>query len=262
MLDAVLKVLSNGLFGNLVGIGGIGLAIWAYYRTRQFPELSVFIRREQLVGADAKKGLKALAVTFDGAEVQSVSRAEAVIWNSGNVPFRRADLVAGDLPSLRLPSGSRVLREFVLATSTPAGQVSLSQSQDRVDMSWEYLNPGDGCAFAIVYEGDASDPIGVGGSIIGLRTGLILRTAEPRSKRDPASNIMIGVLAFFAALILLEMWLDFPYLRWEESLTSTENKRIFFAVFWFTIFGLLAGIVWMLSRPNIPSSLDPRRSSR
>jgi hypothetical protein len=259
-MDRLIAVFSNALFGNVVGIAGILLAIWAYFRTRLRPEISVHVRREQLVGANVQNALDGLAVTFEGVKIRSLSRAEVVVWNSGNTPFRLSDVVRSDNPSLRLPSGARALRVSEIRQSGQKGQVqtAITEARDRINLSWEYLNPGDGCALAVVYEGDATESISVSGTVVGVPTGLSLRITEPRSKRSRFEKTLLALLLFFAALGAIEILLDFPFSRWDEALMSPDARRVFLAYALTSLSGFTGAAMWALTRPNIPSSLDPK----
>lgn len=256
----MLALLSNGLIGNALGVAGVVLAVWFYLKARQFPELSMYVRREQLIGSAAAQMAGTLDVVFNGREVKSLARMELTVWNSGNISFRKSDVVASDPPAISIGAKSRILDVSKLreSSSSTSCQAAIAASQDKLTFSWEYLNPGDGCAWVIICEGDINEACSVSGVVVGLPAGARLTTIKPRATRSNLELVAVIFLAVMALLALIEIALDFPYARWEDSITvlSVETKRWITASAMLLMSGVPALLLWLKTRPNAPRALE------
>lgn len=98
------------------------------------------------------------------------------IWNAGTQTIRRPDIPEGDPLRIVSKSGASIIRSKLLESSREANRVSLSSisSSEIPDVSFEFLDPGDGLLVEVTHTGLKIDQIALVGSVMG---GRVVRTA-------------------------------------------------------------------------------------
>lgn len=147
--------------------------------------------------AGMKDGLK---ITFDGRDIERLTRVTVFVWNSGNQPITKSDLDTKVPLTIKLPdTGFDPLQTSVALQSRTASNVVM----EGLRLKFDYLNSGDGLAVDIF--GDKTDkdlklggpksPVKLEGEIIGTTRPPTYETYEFSASRAPGiAMISFGLI--------------------------------------------------------------------
>jgi hypothetical protein len=121
----------------------------------------------------------------------------AAFWNNGNQTMHGDQIVKADPLRIRVAEGCEILQAYVVATTRDIidAQVSIAGWSSAIDVSFDFLERGDGFVIFLAHTGGAGDA-SVQGTIKGVRQG-------PRNIKT-GWNGVTGVLAvFFLTLVFV-----------------------------------------------------------
>ena len=122
-----------------------------------------------------------MEVLFEGKRVPALSVSRIAIWNAGTETLRGSDVAPRDPLCILHPSSADILKVKIIESSRTALEVALtatSADQNSGQITFEFLDPGDGFLLEVVHTSTSVNTIGIAGSIMGAR---VVRTAA-----DPA----------------------------------------------------------------------------
>lgn len=144
--------------GEWLGIAlfviGIPVAWWLGRKNRQRPTVRYGIDERELVRADDALSRGGLQIRFRDNRVDRVCRSYLAIWLKSGDPISGQSLPRTDPLGVDLIEGDRVLSSRIVAESRPQINVttSINDSQRGVDISFEFLDVGDGFVVEILHE--------------------------------------------------------------------------------------------------------------
>lgn len=187
-----------GGVGTIASVAGLLLAIYFYLEAKESRRLAIFVDPAKAAIVKAGQTSK-LATSYNGEQVQGdVTAAQVTIWNSGKLSIRSENVLDG--VSLRIDK-ARVLEVTIRkVTRNVTGVVARvnPQQAERIDISWNILESGDGAVIQIIYAGDATAEITPQGIIEGQRSV----TTLTRGDVDAAGPWLFGLTHRTVALVL------------------------------------------------------------
>jgi hypothetical protein len=135
----------------IVFAGGIIVTVFFgylfYRRGIQKKQITYSIQTRDLVfhSRDYPSNLK---ITFDGRDIEALTRATVYIWNSGNQPITEQDLRTATRMTLELPNGLVFLQKSISFETRKANNVRLNG----FEIEFDYLNQNDGFIIDIFAE--------------------------------------------------------------------------------------------------------------
>lgn len=210
-----------GVVGLVVGIIGIVASGYTYVASQRY-RAPTFVTEPSRTEIVRRADMRQAAITVrraDGREVRSdVTAVRFYFWNDGSEPIRREHILAP--LTLRLQSaGSEIIDARILRTSRAVTGVRLQRgpTSDSAALSFAILEPGDGFAGQLIFEGDARSPLLLHGVIEGARLRSEAELAWRR--RWHAISGSVGPVTLMAlALVALIV---------EHRLKKSESQRAF-----------------------------------
>jgi hypothetical protein len=160
-----------GVIGLVVGIVGTIVAIYTFYATRIKRELLFLITAEDLISHSASVFPPELTILFNDLSIQSLSKHNILVWNSGNVPIRQNDFIKTNAAiEMTFSDPFRMLKLAIVRESSPINQVSLSVSDDHLSAvcNFLFLEPRDGFNMEVLSAGGVDAHPQIQCNIIGI----------------------------------------------------------------------------------------------
>lgn len=224
-------------------------------------QCSNFIRcGTQLLGRAKSILPDEVSILYEGKPIANIVRLNYIIWNSGNYPIRHDDIVPNSPITIVIGETGSLLKASILRRSSPQNDVKIRNPPGdtrTVELSFLYLELGQGCNIELLYEGElsANPP---SGTVIGMPKGLrpIDRDYE---KRKETRIDTISVLA--TVIIILEILFSLAVIaNASSSQTLGEIIGITNAVLIFVGGGAVLWIIRAILRltflNQIPSDLE------
>jgi hypothetical protein len=272
-----LEVFSAGWFGSLIGLAGIVLGFVFYYRSLARVVIAFQHDTVHLIGGRGAAFPKEVEVRFDGRPVAHVAMTRVVVWNAGNKPVAREDIVSSDSLRLRVSENCKVVRHEVIRQLRAVNRVELTQRDDspnELNLTFDFLDPGDGATIEVLHSGETK-AVEMLGTIRGARgclrnhgRALWYSNLKGSELPFPLSNsravlgvgIGLGLLMSVAGLFRPEIAVALP------SAFGPEDPQSYTKIAWpFVIAGLvyasLPGAMMWLRRRRYPSELEPSGST-
>lgn len=270
-MKTLIDLISQPWLGSLLGILGLGAAIFFYFRSRKVSRLAFQSDRVTLVGSANSAFPKELEIRFSGTSVPRVTAERIVIWNAGNNTLGGQQIVSSDPLRVEIAEGSEILKIDVLKSTREVTALRLTHregSKRIADICFDYLDPGDGMLFEILHSGGRAD-LEILGTLRGIPSGLkdygrVLWFFNRNFKPYPFNRLrwtmviilLLGLGSMIYGLFRPYLLHLFPSLTEQLIKPADTTKPLWVAV----VLGVLytATPAWLLwkSRKRYPSSLD------
>src|SRR5207248_8227926 len=86
-----------GVAGLVVALVGVLLAVYFYFRSKRKVRLSYHVEQTELLGGAASALPQEVTISYQNTPIQNLRKMNIIIWNSGNEPIKRADMVGSAL---------------------------------------------------------------------------------------------------------------------------------------------------------------------
>jgi hypothetical protein len=201
------QIIGKFIWDNWFGLTAAFLiAAYFYFKGVKEPQLTFYVSptRTAIVQIGKTNNLNNFSVSLNGNKIEGdLSSVEIQIWNEGNAPIHRAD----------------ILKTISLSTphNEPIYQITTKPSRDVIDfsinptnpgtgviaMDWRILEHNDGVKFQIIYGGNVNLPFSVDGAIEGQPEGIKQFVATKNSIKGSLAEMSssIGVLICLVALL-------------------------------------------------------------
>lgn len=168
----MLEILSSGLTGTIVGVVGIGLGYLFYLRSQQKARLSYQHEHVTLIGSGKAAFPEEVTVLFNALPVPRVTASKFILWNSGNRTILGDDVVSSDPLRFEVLKDEKILKYAILRQPRDVnGWVLRLKPANRVDLRFDFLDPGDGITIEITHTQPRSG-VSLCGTIRGMPVGL------------------------------------------------------------------------------------------
>jgi len=206
-MDYVKNVLNAGWLGSLLGLIGIALAFVFFLRSKTRPNISYQTHSVRLIGGAGALPPE-IDITYQGKQIEKLTRTTCVFWNSGNTTIDAASIVEEDPFRVTLCSG-HVLSADIIAVTRSVIAVNANVPENNLDcavISFKFLDPGDGAIVALLHTAQEEFAL-VAGTIKGLPKGYVDRgeivSLGPDSNKRRLVRRVLGspVVPFAAAFV-------------------------------------------------------------
>jgi hypothetical protein len=198
-----------GVLGIVIGALGVVLAVYFWLRPRPLQPILYWQTVSSVPLLRHPGGLfDGIKITVAGQEIPQATIWTGTIWNAGRAVIRESDLARGGL-ALHF-AGVEVLGTSVVSLSQDESELTLSHSDDAVAVAFQFLNPQERAAIAVLHAGPAS----VRPELRGVVLGGSIRDAEASRERldrwaKHFSVFLLGPLAVVAvASVVRPEWLN------------------------------------------------------
>jgi hypothetical protein len=157
-----------GFAGVIIGLIGIVATIITFRRSRRI-HLICFARTGTCLIDTATSSNSRLKIYYDDHPVRTFSITRVVMWNAGTESIRSNDLSKQQSFGLRSTSG-KILDFTVVAKTGEANAIMIEKvAEDFLQISFDFLDPGDGFVVRISHDGVEPHGIRPIGKVIGVR---------------------------------------------------------------------------------------------
>ena len=99
-------------------------------------------------------------ILYQGQSIHDLRQLRVVFYNGGTEAIRKEDVSRNAFPRVEFESPARVLSLTVIKAPTEENYISVNLSSNSdVTVEFEYLNPGDGVVFEVLYDGCGEEGI-------------------------------------------------------------------------------------------------------
>lgn len=177
-MEEVNSFLGSSVVNSAIGIVGIVLAIvgiFSYKKSRQHAKPCVQTFSLGLLGRHDDELPDGVTVHFHKTEVRRLTKTVVVFWNAGNDVLQGHDVVPTHPIAIEFDAGNQILSFEIVKQTKEENGVVITQdptTPNRVEMSLEYLDPGDGVTIELLHDSEKRYPK-VLGTIKGLPKGIL-----------------------------------------------------------------------------------------
>ncbi|RNI30933.1 hypothetical protein EFA69_06480 [Rufibacter immobilis] len=133
------------LIGGIVGVLGLFLSIYFYFKSKSVKSLSYNTKNFQLVDSKLNK-VEGLDVSYKGSKVLNLTVTRFIIWNSGNVTIRRDDIASKDPLRIAIVNEGGFLDYQVVREVNKVNDFTVTPIANGRELliDFEYLDHNDG----------------------------------------------------------------------------------------------------------------------
>jgi hypothetical protein len=157
------------------------LSIYLYFKGRKHKEPRYYFSNRVL----QSKNHPEVEIKFRNQRVENLSQLYLVFWNAGEEAIRTEDIPSTGGPNVKFVEGCTLLSGSTLARSDAPTKFEVElRGKDRVGLTFEYLNPGDGAVVEILYTDSAAGsgiPFSLDGRLIDAKR--FREVGEPEKAR-------------------------------------------------------------------------------
>jgi hypothetical protein len=204
MIDSLIQLLDKSWLGTAIGVLSIIVAV-VIYRASAIGARPVYYRRSfRVIGFNEDEFMQNVEILYRGKHVDRLTRTRVIFWNAGKKIIYGSDIVADDAVRCELSPDALALEVRVIKHTRDANKFTAiidDNSQNRVILSFDYLDPQDGVVVELLHTDSVPDPV-VKGTIRGVPKGL-LDLGSNFDFADPLRRRATGPLKIFFIIVLI-----------------------------------------------------------
>jgi len=226
--------------GIAIGIVGVALTIFIYYRTRELKRFSYMVRTISLIDEQLLT-LPKMKAYYGRARLKKLNISKIIIWNSGNDLIRTSDISSIDPLKLIMNENSIVLDVRIVQQSDKANNFKIDKriprNNNTLDLTFDYAAMNQGCIIYVLHSGIITENPKIVGAVMDRkgRPKLIHTIAFKR----PIRTFVFNIGGFIAGLIIIKI-IHSTVIEWEKFL-------LMFIVFVLG-FVILRNLIWVTAR--------------
>ena len=199
------EFLSQGWVGNIVGIVGLTLAVFFYWRSQIAGIIAIQSHDVSMLGGGTAVFPDGVEVRYRGTLVPRITSSTVWMWNAGRRTVEGSKIVPHDPLQLRFDGEVLDVRIRKVTRDVPCFTAHASEeSEQMVRWGFDFLEPSDGFVFEVLHTGSAKAPECTG-TVIGLPKGIRYRprggkTLTPRWKTR--ISLLFGLLVSVVFLLV------------------------------------------------------------
>lgn len=212
-----------------------------------------------LIGREGATFPEEISISFGLVEVKQVTTSSFILWNSGNRTIHGSDITTLDPLRIELSGAGKILKWAVSHKTRDVNGWSFERGPlDRLQISFDFIDPGDGVRLEVTHDAVGRDTH-LRGTIKGMPCGVQDRGRRRKGegKREfftvAVVNILVGslVVLYFA----FRGWLWVP-----DSPDPVEGVYFHSAGIALGLFTAYTGVLnFQIYRRKHPAALSPPR---
>jgi hypothetical protein len=195
----------------IITVISIFVAVFFYLESRDVPQLAYTIKPVRGIVVRGGKSSK-LTVQYAERKVETdITAAQLVLWNEGKHAIKRAAILRPII--IHTETNAPILEASIKKTTNEIIGLKLNHEenqQDRVIVSWDILEQGEGGTIQIVYEGSPDMKLLIDGAVEGQKqinrfeapVGSIYRREFNRSARKSLEYYEIFIIITTIIMVL------------------------------------------------------------
>lgn len=226
MIGQIYAQLNYNNFSMLIGIAGLILAVFTYFKTREFRQAVYRQKSENIIGGVNPELESRIEIRCDNLVISRVTKTTVWLWNNGNQTIRRADISEADPLRITFPENTQIIEAKIAGMSLAANAVGVKAIKgNQVFPSFDFLDSTQGFACEILHNGQP-DKCTIRGTIIGAGSPVLW---NPNSAKNLMShvaavaplNLTIWITTIACVVSLVE-WLG-PDREWAKAIAFLSS---------------------------------------
>jgi len=151
------SIYSNlGLIGAIAGVISVPLAIFFGVKSRQKQLMLYTIERQMLI-SNNKSSYQGVKFFHYEKEIENLFLAKIYIWNAGNKVINQSDIAPKEPVTIQVHENLEILDCRIQSMSNDANNASVSKSNDKFNLVFDFFAKNDGVILQILYTGNIND---------------------------------------------------------------------------------------------------------
>lgn len=153
--------------GFIIGLIGLILAILFYIKSKKKKKIHFIKKTFKLL--TKPNDLPKLDIFYDEKKVEKMIITRFLIINVGNEIINGSEISNHDPLTILLPIESQVFDVKILFANKKANMFTTVQNKNSIDLTFDFLDVGDGVVLQIIHDVENGDNINLLGTIKGAR---------------------------------------------------------------------------------------------
>lgn len=208
-MDKLVQYLGLGWVGSLVGILGIVLSIWVYFRSVRKAVPVVAFESIRLVGGTGSALPDAVTVLYQDRAVPRLTRSNVRLWNNGNLTLDGVSVAVVDPIRLEIEPDAEFLSVSIAKASRAVTQIRadiLPTEPNKVVIQFDFLDPSDGALIECLHTGHTLSPQ-IKGVIKGIPNGVTKKDVSgfrnpPKKKFPRFLMVIVSVMTLIGGPVI------------------------------------------------------------
>ncbi len=269
-MQSVIAFLSEPMVGTVLGLIGVGLAVYFYVKAKQVSRIALQSEDIAIVGSSTSAFDDQLEIRFGGEIVQRVTKTRVIVWNSGNTTIEGDKIANSDPLRASVAENNRILRVELIKQSRPVNNVRFTTKDNDALVDFDFFDQNDGFVVEIIHSGTRRELKWLG-TVRGIPEGFstfssnnpierLVRHLPAKFVRSlglaaPVIAVVLGAALALGGLFNDQINAVSPGLNWPLETKPGPNWSM---VGTGTVYALLPLTMLWMRRRRFPAALDVR----
>ena len=142
---------------SLLSVFSTVFAIYTWIAGKKRKQFSVSCRSNEIIIA-GKSNIDRLQIRYDDQDISDLSCTKFYVWNSGNTVLNASDIVSSRPICIKNTGSAIILNAEIVRVSDETNNfVIKSSTEQAVEVSFDYVDHGEGFVMQILHSGDSKD---------------------------------------------------------------------------------------------------------
>jgi hypothetical protein len=167
MENNYLKLIEENI-GNILGVIGIILAYYFYYKSKSTKELYYEITSFNLIGKNIKDKISDIQILYKDNRIKYLTISKIAIWNSGNQTVWENEIPENNKIQISICDSYDILECEILQNDDLDTNLTLTKIDNKkLELNFKFLEPNKGFILKIIHTSITSNDLTVKGRVIG-----------------------------------------------------------------------------------------------
>lgn len=154
--------------GNILGLLGIILAYYFYYKGKSTKELYYEITSFNIIGKNIKKKISDIQISYKDNKVKYLTISKIAIWNSGNKTVWENEIPENNKIRISICKSYDILECEIIQNDDLDSNLTLKRIDNKnLELNFKFIEPKKGFILKIIHTSITSNDLIVKGRIIG-----------------------------------------------------------------------------------------------
>jgi len=190
-------------FGNVLGIIGIILAYYFYYKGKSKKEIFYEITSFNLINENLNQKVSELKISYKNKDIKYLTVSKIAIWNSGNSTIWEKEIPENNKIKINICNSYEILEYELIENEDVDSKLNITKIDDKqLEINFKFLEPNKGFVLKLIHTSRTSNDISIKGRIIGgSEIKRINDIGRNNTEREHWSTKYFGFL--FGVIVLL-----------------------------------------------------------
>lgn len=155
-------------FGNILGIIGIILAFYFYYKGKRKKEFFYEVTSFNLINENLNQKISELKISYKNKDIKYLTVSKIAIWNSGNSTIWDSEIPKNNKIQINISKDYEILDYELIENVDIDSDITINKNNDNnLEINFKFLEPDKGFVLKLIHTSITSNDILVKGRIIG-----------------------------------------------------------------------------------------------